>query len=87
MGLSVKQGSAVPYVYLEIRLVRLRSKWKLSYPGLYLIVFFLCLESTFRSDGQRKRRQSFYFILFYFFVFLPFLGLLPAAYGGSQARG
>ena len=27
----------------------------------------------------------FYFI--YFFVFLPFLGPLPTAYGGSQARG
>ena len=26
-------------------------------------------------------------VYFYFFVFLPFLGLLPAAYGGSQARG
>ena len=25
--------------------------------------------------------------LFYFILFLPFLGLLPAAYGGSQARG
>jgi len=25
--------------------------------------------------------------LFFFFVFLPFLGLLPAAHGGSQARG
>ena len=24
---------------------------------------------------------------FFFFVFLPFLGPLPAAYGGSQARG
>ena len=30
----------------------------------------------------------FHFIyLFIFFVFLPFLGPLPAAYGGSQARG
>ena len=28
----------------------------------------------------------FYFILI-FFVFLPFLGPLPMAYGGSQARG
>ena len=25
--------------------------------------------------------------LFIYFVFLPFLGLLPAAHGGSQARG
>ena len=37
---------------------------------------------------------KFYFILFYFiilfyiiFVFLPFLGPLPIAYGGSQAGG
>ena len=33
---------------------------------------------------------QFYFIfyfLFYFFVFLPFPGQLPMAYGGSQARG
>ena len=29
----------------------------------------------------------FPFILFYFFVFLPFLGPLPTAHGGSQARG
>ena len=29
----------------------------------------------------------FYCGLFSFFVFLPFLGLLPMAYGGSQARG
>ena len=29
----------------------------------------------------------FYLFLFFFFVFLPFLGPLPAAYGGSQARG
>ena len=27
------------------------------------------------------------FFSFFFFVFLPFLGPLPAAYGGSQARG
>ena len=26
-------------------------------------------------------------VLFLFFVFLPFLGPLPTAYGGSQARG
>ena len=26
-------------------------------------------------------------LFFYFFVFLPLLGLFPAAYGGSQARG
>ena len=25
--------------------------------------------------------------MYIYFVFLPFLGLLPAAYGGSQARG
>ena len=29
----------------------------------------------------------FYFLFYFFFVFLPFLGPLPAAYGGSQARG
>ena len=28
-----------------------------------------------------------FFIIFYFFVFLLFLGPLPAANGGSQARG
>jgi len=28
-----------------------------------------------------------FFIFLFIFVFLPFLGPLPAAYGGSQARG
>ena len=28
-----------------------------------------------------------YFILFYFFVFLPYPRAAPAAYGGSLARG
>ena len=28
-----------------------------------------------------------FFLFYYFFVFLPFLGPLPAAYGGSQAKG
>ena len=27
------------------------------------------------------------FLQVFFFVFLPFLGLLPEAYGGSRARG
>ena len=37
--------------------------------------------------------NDFYFhtslqlFIYLFIVFLPFLGLLPAAYGGSQARG
>ena len=30
---------------------------------------------------------SFFLSFFFFFVFLPFLGPLPEAYGGSQARG
>ena len=29
----------------------------------------------------------FFFFSFFFFVFLPFLGPLPTAHGGSQARG
>ena len=28
-----------------------------------------------------------FFSFFFFFVFFPFLGPLPTAYGGSQARG
>ena len=32
---------------------------------------------------SKATQGQFYF----FFVFLPFLGPLPAAYGGSQARG
>ena len=31
--------------------------------------------------------MSYHERIFFFFVFLPFLGLLPTAYGGSQARG
>ena len=33
-----------------------------------------------------KRKFSGEITFFFFFVFLPFLGLLPAAYGGSQVR-
>ena len=31
--------------------------------------------------------RNFHTIFFFFLVFLPFLGPLPAAYGGSQTRG
>ena len=32
-------------------------------------------------------RCCLFFLSFLFCLFLPFLGLLPTAYGGSQARG
>ena len=34
-----------------------------------------------------KNMGSLFLFLYFFFVFLPFLGPLPEAYGGSQARG
>ena len=37
-----------------------------------------------RGQGQGLELDYYYF---FFLVFLPFLGPLPAAYGGSQARG
>ena len=39
-------------------------------------------------NGQiRQKIFFFFFFFFFFFVFLPFLGQLYTAYGGSQARG
>ena len=40
--------------------------------------------------GREIALMTLYYLTFFFFclfVFLPFLGLLPRAYGGSQARG
>lgn len=48
-----------------------------------------CWEVSPASSPRSQHTDSLpfnYFILFYFFVFLPFLGPLPWACGGSQAR-
>ena len=42
---------------------------------------YVLLQLTEVSDDQHLK------IFFFFFVFLPFQVPLPAAYGGSQARG
>ena len=37
--------------------------------------------------GEDNITSCFYLFIYLFFVFLPFLGPLPTAYGGSQPRG
>ena len=48
-------------------------------------------EMIMQSGGCYKINEVHFYHLkwvgFFFFVFLPFLGPLPAAYGGSRARG
>ena len=38
------------------------------------------------QKGNHNENGKYYYY-YYYFVFLPFLGSLPAAYGGSKARG
>ena len=69
-------------------------RWTSNYFGdFYFDLFYF--HSYQKTELMTNTIGHFYlwinqkiFILFYFiFVFLPFLGPLPAAYEGSQARG
>ena len=44
-------------------------------------------KRTHTLHGGARTLSFFLSFFFFFFVLLPFLGLLPVAYGGSQARG
>ena len=54
--------------------------------GKYFLLFYPNLNPWFLAKYQHTLILVLFF-LFLFFVFLPFLGPLPVAYGGSQARG
>ena len=49
--------------------------------------FRLAKTARVRMWVKYNRETDCSELFFFFFVFLPFLGLLTTAYGGSQARG
>ena len=62
---------------------------RIDSPKLRLLVqiFSELVEAIYIPTSIYEFTLLILFFFFFFFVFLPFLGPLPSAYGGSQARG